>query len=59
MTLILIGGNCNKIKIYRSDNYDCVKFININDNWVYGLVKLKNVLIVSYGGDKKITFWSF
>ena len=59
MKLILIGGNCNKIKIYRSDNYDCVKLININDNWINGIIKLKNGLIVSYGGDTKITFWSF
>jgi len=59
MKLILIGGNCNKIKIYKSDNYECVKIINIYDNWINGIIKLENGLIVTYGGDKKMTFWSF
>ena len=58
--LFLIGGVSKDIKIYRSDNYECITIIKDahNDN-ILGISQLNNGLILSYGKDKIIKVWSF
>ena len=56
--LFLIGGESKEIKIYRSDNYECIKIIK-ETNGIYGINELKDCSIVSYGLDKTINIWSF
>ena len=58
--IFLIGGISNDIKIYRSDNYECIKEINDahKDNNISGIIKFKNDdEIISYGSDKIIKIW--
>ena len=56
--LILIGGESNNIIIYRSDNFDFIQIIkDIHNDWIYGITKLNNGLIITYGCDKIIKVW--
>ena len=58
--LFLIGGVSKEIKIYRSDNYECINIINnAHNDDILGISELKNGLITSYGKDKIIKVWSF
>ena len=56
--MILIGGESNNIIIYRSDNFDFIQIIkDIHNDWIYGITKLNNGLIITYGCDKIIKVW--
>ena len=57
--VFLIGGESKEIKIYRSDNYECIKIIKdaYNDD-IFGISELKDCSIASYG-YKIINIWSF
>ena len=58
--LFLIGGVSEDIKIYRSDNYECITIIkDAHNNDILGISQLNNGLISSYGKDKIIKVWSF
>ena len=57
--IFLIGGVSKEIKIYRSDNYECIKIINnAHNNFIFGLDELQDNSLVSYGSDKIIKVWS-
>ena len=58
--IFLIGGESKKIKIYRNDNYQCIKIIKeAHNNYIYGINQLKYDSIASYGEDNIINVWSF
>ena len=58
--IFLVGGVNQDIKIFRSDNYECLKTIkNAHLDDINGFCKLNNNTIVSYGYDKNIKIWSF
>ncbi len=58
--LFLTGGFSREIKIYKTNNYECIQIINeAHNDEIYGINKLKNHFIVSYGEDIKIKIWSF
>ena len=58
--IFLVGGVSQDIKIFRSDNYECLKTIkNTHLDDINGFCKLNNNTIVSYGYDKNIKIWSF
>ena len=53
--IFLIGGESKDIKIYNFNHYGFIETIqNIDEEMVFGLTKLKDGSIVSYGMDKKI-----
>ena len=57
--IFLIGGVSKEIKIYRSDNYECIKIIkDAHNNFIFGIDELQDNSIVSYGSDKIIKVWS-
>ena len=57
--IFLIGGRSEEIKIYKIDNYECIKIIeNAHNDIILGINKLKNHLIASYGEDRTIKIWS-
>ena len=57
--IFLIGGKNKEIKIYRNDNYECIKIINnCHEGSIFGLLKLNNNVILTYGNDDKIKIWS-
>ena len=64
--LFLTGGFSSDIRIYRCDNYFCVRIIQtniefINEGWLgpifHGFDELKNGEIISYSNDKTIKVW--
>ena len=57
--LFLTGGESKEIRIYRIDNYECIKIIKdaYNDD-IFGISELKDCSIASYG-FKIINIWSF
>ena len=56
--LILIGGECKDIIIYRSDNFEFIQIIkDIHNDWVFGITRLNNDSIITYGCDKIIKVW--
>ena len=58
--IFLTGGFSREIKIYKSNNYECIQILNnVHNDEIYGINKLKNDIIVSYGEDKIIKIWSF
>ena len=58
--LFLIGGKSKDIKIYRYENYECIQIINdAHNDIIYGITKLNNNSIASYGYDITIKIWSF
>ena len=58
--IFLIGGKSKHIRIYRNDNYQCIKiFRNAHDESINGFVELKNGTILSYSDDKKIKIWKY
>ena len=56
--IFLTGGYFNIIKVYKCDNYECIKTINMNNN-INGIIQLKNddIAILSY--NSIIQIWSF
>ena len=57
--VFLTGGYSKDIRVYRSDNYDCIQIVNDNNDNVNGLIELNNGTIISYSDDKSIKIWSF
>ena len=58
--VFLIGGESKEIKIYRSDNYKCIKTIKeAYFGEIYGINELKDGSIAIYGLEKTINIWSF
>ena len=58
--IFLITGKNKEIKIYRNNDYECIKIIkNAHDDDIYGICELNDGSIISYGKDKKINVWSF
>ena len=57
--LIFIGGKSEDIRIYNSNNYECIKVIKTDheDN-IFGFVPLKDGSIASFSKDKSIKVWS-
>ena len=64
--LFLTGGFSSDIRIYRCDNYFCVRIIQsnnkiINNGWLglifHGFDELKSGEIISYTNDKNIQVW--
>ena len=54
--IILIGGIKNEIKIYRTDNYECIYFIHDNhDKAIIGFCQLNNNSVITYGKDNKVS----
>ena len=57
--IFLIGGESKDIRIYRNDNYECIRVIqNAHDTDIRGFVELKDGSIISYSYDKKIKKWN-
>ena len=58
--IILTIGRSDDIRIYRKDNFECIKMIlSIHDNDVNDIIKLKDNVIASCSCDKTIKIWSF
>jgi len=56
--IFLVGGKSYDIRVYRNDNYQCIKIIkNAHDNDINGFCELKDGSILSYSYDKKIKIW--
>ena len=58
--VFLTGGYSKDIRVYRSDNYECIQIVkdNNNDN-INGIIELINGTIATYSDDKSIKIWSF
>ncbi len=56
--LFLVGGKNKEIKIFKTNNYECIQTIQ-NTQFIYGFTELKNGTIASYGLYKSIKIWSF
>ncbi len=57
--IFLIGGRSKDIKIYRSDNYECIKTIkDIHNEYIKGIIELNDGSIASFSRDMKIKIWS-
>ena len=57
--IFLVGGESKEIKIYRSDNYECIKIIkDAYYDDIFGISELKDYSIASYG-FKIINIWTF
>ena len=57
--IFLIRGKSKDIKIYRSDNYECIQTIkNAHHDYILGFIQLNNGNIVSYGWDTIFKIWS-
>ena len=57
--IFLVGGRSNDIKIYKSNNYECVQIIKkAHNRFIKGFIRL-NDLILSYSIDGKIKIWEF
>ena len=57
--LIFIGGKSEDIRIYNSNNYECIKVIKTDheDN-IFGFVTLKDGSVASFSKDKNIKVWA-
>ena len=57
--LFLTGGESKEIRIYRIDNYKCIKIIkDAHNDDIFGINELNDCSIASYG-FKIINIWSF
>ena len=57
--IFFVGGRSNDIKIFRSDNYECIQTIKkAHNRFIKGFIRL-NDLILSYSIDGKIKIWKF
>ena len=58
--IILTIGRSDDLRIYRKDNFECIKMIlSIHDNDVNDIIKLNDNVIASCSCDKTIKIWSF
>ena len=58
--VFLIGGSSNDIKVYRSDNFECIQIVKTAHNYdISDLIELNNGLIDSCSYDRNIILWSF
>ena len=58
--VFLIGGSSNDIKVYRSDNFECIQIVKNAHNYdISDLIELNNGLIASCSYDRNIILWSF
>ena len=59
--IFLVGGKSNIIKIYNSNNYECIQSINDahSQGNIKGFNKLNNGNIISFSTDKTIKIWAF
>ena len=58
--VFLIGGSSNDIKVYRSDNFECIQIVKTAHNYdISDLIELNNGLIASCSYDRNIILWSF
>ena len=59
--IFLIGGQSKVIKIYNSNNYECIQSINDahSQGNIKGFNKLNNENIISFSTDKTIKIWAF
>ncbi len=56
--IFLTGGNSKDIKVYRSDNYECIQIINnAHSSLLNGIIELNDDLIGTYGYDRIINIW--
>ena len=56
--IILVSEFSSNIKIYRSDNYECIGIKkNVHENNIIGFNILNENLIVSFSYDRKINIW--
>ena len=57
--ILFIGGVSNDIKIYRTDNYECIQTIkNAHINEINGITELKDGSIATYANENIINIWS-
>ena len=57
---IFITGGYYGIQIFRNDNYECIQTIkNHNTIKTYGLIEIKNGMVVSFSNNQIISLWSF
>ena len=57
--VFLVCGDNKNIKIYRNDDYECIKVINdAHDEQINGICKLNNDLFLSYSDDNCIKIWT-
>ena len=48
------------MKIYRIDNYNCIKIIKeVHKYYISGIIELNEETIATYEDDKTIKIWSF
>ena len=58
--IFIVGGKSKDIKIYRSDNYECIQTIpNAHNDNINGFIELKDYTIASFSDDKTIKIWCF
>ena len=56
--IFLTGGNSKDIKVYRSDNYECIQIINnAHSSSLNGIIEINDNLIGTYGYDRIINIW--
>ena len=57
--IFLVGG-FKDIRIYRNDNYECIREIkDAHDDYISGFIELKNGTIASFSNDETKKIWSF
>ena len=58
--IFLVGGWSKNIRIYRSDNYECIQEIkDAHNDTINGFIELKDGSIASFSNDETIKIWSF
>ena len=58
--IILIGGISKDIKVYRSDNFECIQTIeDAHEFSINGFIELFDGSIVSFSSDGKMMVWIF
>ena len=57
--IFLVAGVSKMIKIYRSDNYECINNVkNAHEFSIIGIIQLNDCSIVSYGENNILKVWS-
>ena len=58
--IFLTIGRSDDVRIYRKDNFSCIKMIlSIHDNDINDIIKLNDNIIASCSCDKTIKIWNF
>ena len=56
--IFITAGYSKDIKVYRSDNYECIQIINnAHFQFLHGIIELNDNLIGTYGHDTSINIW--